>query len=156
MAGSYASDLPEAQMAVAGRGTVRAARRMLILRLDAAAMELTDERSKSDLVVALFSVGMAVAFCDGHVDDSELAEINAFVADAGSSGMPPHVKGQITRLRNRPPSFEAAMKQVAKVDSSLWDLFDVVIELVTGADGVIHEEEVRLQQSWERWRDTHS
>ena len=78
------------------------------------------------------------------------------MADAGSSGMPPHVKGQITRLRNRPPSFEAAMKQVAKVDSSLWDLFDVVIELVTGADGVIHEEEVRLQQSWERWRDTHS
>lgn len=139
-------------MAVAARETTRAARKKLLLLLDAAAVELTDERSKSDLVVALFSVGMAVAFCDGHVADSELAEIDAFVADAGSSGMPSHVKGRITRLRNSPPSFEAAMRQVAKVDSSLWDVFDVVIELVTGADGVIHKDEILLQEAWERWR----
>jgi prepilin-type processing-associated H-X9-DG protein len=138
---------------MAQQGTMQAARTRLLSQLDAAALELTDDQSKSDLVIALFSVGMAVAFCDGHVADSELAEINTFVSDAGSSGMPPHLKGRITRLRNRPPSFEAAMKQVAKVDSSLWDLFDVVIELVTGADGVIHKEEIRLQKAWEAWRD---
>lgn len=143
-------------MTIVQQGTVEATRARLLERLEGAELVLIDDRSRCDFVIALFALGMAAAFCDGHVADSELAEIDRFVADAATSGMPPHVKGRITRLRNRPPTFDGAMKQVAKVDPWLWDLFGTVIELVIGADGVIRDEEVQLQESWERWRAARS
>ncbi len=137
------------------RAAVTSMRAELQRGLDAAEAALTTTRSRCDLVIALFAVGMAAAFCDRHVAGSELAEIDGFVADAATSGMPPHLKGRITRLRNHPPSLEAAMKQVAKVDPGLWDLFGWVIELVIGADGVIRDEEIALRQAWEEWRAQH-
>lgn len=113
---------------------------------------LKTDQEHFTFLIALFAVGMAVANADGHISAEEEREIREFVAGVAELNLPPHVKGQITRLRNQPPSFSTAMRYVAKCDGKSLGVFDDVIEVAISADGVEHERETAVREAWRSHR----
>lgn len=116
----------------------------LVTGLQKAEGVLRDDRSYFQLLIALFAVGMATANADGEISEEERADLDEFVMGIGHSKLPPHVKGAITRLRNRPPNFATAMKHVAKLEEVDRGLFEAVIEVVSASDGKVSEQESAL------------
>jgi tellurite resistance protein len=111
---------------------------------------LKDGKDYFNLLLAMTAMGLATANADGEVCDAEIDEINEFVAGIGHEQLPAHVKGQITRLCNNPPTFNTAMHFVEKVDQKSWPLFAEVIKVVSNADGRVDKREEALLKAWQR------
>ena len=116
----------------------------LVVALKDAEGKLLDDKSYFQLLIALFAVGMATANADGNVSEEELADLEQFAAGIGHSNLPPHVKGMFTRLKNKPPTFNAAMQYVNKLDTVDVSLFQKVIEIVSASDGIVTAEETAM------------
>ena len=64
-----------------------------------------------EYIVGAFALGICVANCDGSIDESEITEINEFIAGIMASDMPGDIKDAINKLRNNPPSiYEATLR----------------------------------------------
>ena len=100
-------------------------------------------------IVALTAVGLATANADGEVSQIEIEEMDEFISGVSKSALPSTVKGKITRMRNNPPSFEKAIKEVKKLSAYNPDDFRTVIELVAASDNCITAEEKNLLELWD-------
>ena len=118
--------------------------RKLVSALKDAVEKFHDDKSYFQLLIALFAVGMATANADGDISDEEMADLEEFVAGIGHSNLPPHVKGAITRLKNRPPNFRTAMGHVSKLQNVDLNLFEQVIKVISASDGKVSEQESAL------------
>jgi tellurite resistance protein len=123
----------------------------LVAALGEAEKRLKDDQDYFNLLIALFSVGIAVANCDGDIAPEEMKDIEEFIAGLGCAHLPPHVKGMITRLKSNPPNFNTAMTHVEKVHKDSRKLFSQVIEIASRADGTIREEEVAFMNAWQQY-----
>lgn len=151
IAGAAASLADEEERKEAGRSGERKASakyekkvEKLLTRLKKADEVLQDDKSYFRLLIALFAVGMATANADGEISEQETADLDEFVMGIGHSKLPPHVKGAITKLRNRPPTFATAMEHVVKLENVDRGLFEAVIEVVSASDGKVSEQEAAL------------
>jgi uncharacterized membrane protein YebE (DUF533 family) len=120
----------------------------LVRALEEAEQRMNEDRAYFDLLIAMYAVGVAVAACDGSIADEERRDIREFVAGVGSSELPEHVKERIAALEANPPDFATAMALVERVDRRSWDLFDDVIDLVAGSDGVLCAKEAAFREAW--------
>lgn len=120
----------------------------LVSALGEAEQRLGEDHSYFDLLIAMYAVGVAVAACDGSIADEERRDIQEFVAGVGCSELPSHVKERIAELEAAPPEFATAMALVGRVDRRSWDLFDDVIDLVAGSDGVVCAKEAAFREAW--------
>jgi tellurite resistance protein len=113
----------------------------LKVALQEASNRLKDDHSYFQLLIALFAVGMATANADGEVSEEELADLESFTTGIAHSNLPPHIKEEIAKLRDNPPSSNTAMEYVKKLDNPDMKLFESVITLISESDGKTTEEE---------------
>jgi len=116
----------------------------LINALGEAEKKLKDDKEYFKLLIALFAIGLATANADGKISTEELEDLDEFVTGVGHSQLPPHVKGAVTRLKNKPPNFNTAMTHVKKLEKVDIKLFESVIEVVSASDGKVTDEERAL------------
>ena len=161
--GSIGKAKPEAQQQVRGVGEAspcQDADRQSVARVIEAVTDARDtlrsEEAYHRLLVAVFAVGMATANADGEVSPEEREDIKAFVDGIVDSELPPVVKGMVTRLRNHPPTFAAAMRHVSRAEPVDWDLLESVIRVVSRSDGRSTREEEALLQAFRGMRDVSS
>jgi uncharacterized membrane protein YebE (DUF533 family) len=103
-----------------------------------------------NLVIAMHAVGLACAACDGEISSEEREAIDAFVSGESGFGLPDHVRKQITKLNNNPPSIQTAYKLASKLDYFPKDAFERVIELTMYSDDKIHPSEVAFKSAWKK------
>ena len=120
----------------------------LLKNLQAVEKQLRDDMEYFQLLIALFAVGMATASADGQVSVDEMKNLEEFVAGIGALKLPPHVKGAITKLKNKPPSFNTAMQYVKKLNGIDMALFESVIKFVSRCDGKVCAKESALLEAF--------
>ncbi|NOI69606.1 TerB family tellurite resistance protein [Vibrio owensii] len=98
-------------------------------------------------IIAMESVAMACANCDGEISESERENIELFIGGVVGSELPQDVKTKIEGIYKKPPTpAEAfALANRSGVDVSV---FNEIIELVMHADGVQHENEKAFLDAW--------
>lgn len=103
-----------------------------------------------DYIVALTSVGMACAACDGLISKVEQTEILEYVAGIASSKLPVSVKKRIEAITMSKVSFNTAFALAQPFMKSSQDKknFQDVIELTMAADGHISEKEQLFLEAW--------
>lgn len=98
-------------------------------------------------LIAMESVAMACANCDGEIDDSERAQIELFIKGVSGMELPKDIQAKIEDIYRNPPTpaeaFELANK--SGVDASI---FNEIIEVVMRADGVEHKNEKAFLDAW--------
>ena len=112
---------------------------------------LKDVEKHYQLVIALTAIGMAAANADGSVDESETAEMDEYISGIAALNLPAKVKARIEYLHHHPPTFDAAMEEVTKLDRNglPLDAFRQLIVDVIGADGVVVASEKIFLARWD-------
>ena len=98
-------------------------------------------------ILALYAVGLAVANADGEICADEREELDQFVVGCLTGNLPPQVKGAITKLSNKPPTLERAIKYAVNANLSRRDIQDVV-DVVAMADGEVSAYEKDFSAKW--------
>ncbi|HRQ69372.1 MAG TPA: hypothetical protein PLW78_03615 [bacterium] len=105
-----------------------------------------------DMVLALTSVGIAIAQCDGDYCEQEKEDIREYVAGISFSVLPTWVKEAIAKMEVSKVSFKDAMKYVKKMQKQHWKLVDNVIDMITHSDGIVHDSEIAFKKAWKDFK----
>ena len=110
---------------------------------------LQEANEHYQLIIALSAIGMATANADGVVSQSEINDMDEFIAGISKTGLPESVKRKLLAMRANPPSFTEAVQEVKKLSSYNPADFRDVIEVVSASDGYISSEERKFLQQWD-------
>lgn len=99
-------------------------------------------------IVAMFTVGISVAACDGHIAEIEKLHIDGFILGKACKNLPKTVRDGIEEKYRNPPSVNVAFN-IAKMSGLDMELFDEIICVVTMADSIRHEKEEAYAYVWE-------
>ncbi|CAE6879551.1 TerB family tellurite resistance protein [Vibrio parahaemolyticus] len=154
LAGSALTDDSEDKARAEGRNQGRAENAAKVNKLKTA-LEKQEKhfgahKDYEDYLVALTTVGMACAACDGHIDPVEREDIDLFVAGIAGTKLPDSVKNRIQEVTKSTPSFNTAYeaaKPFMKTAEDKQNFIDV-IESTIYADGDVHEREERFLDAW--------
>ncbi|EIC9816632.1 TerB family tellurite resistance protein [Vibrio alginolyticus] len=116
-------------------------------RLKDAFAKLSENADFYNALIAMESVAMACASCDGNIDENERAQIEMFIHGASSVSLPEHVKVKLEDIYHNPPTPNEAFK-LAKESGLDTEVFNEIIEVVMHADGVQHENEEAFLDAW--------
>ena len=116
-------------------------------KLKVALAKLHENSDFYNILIAMESVAMACANCDGHIDDKERAQIEMFLQGVSRSAIPAHVKRTLEDIYQNPPTPNEAFK-LAKKSGLDNEVFNEIIEVVMHADGVQHENEAAFLDAW--------
>lgn len=108
--------------------------------------------SHYDMILALTSVGIAIAQCDGDYCEEEKADIKEYITGISSSALPVWVKESIAKMEKSKVSFNDAMKYVEKMQKQHWKLIDNVIDMITNSDGNVHDKEIAFKKAWKDFK----
>jgi len=111
---------------------------------------LAADKEYFQFIIALVAVGLASANADGNVSEIEQTELEEFVAGISHKKLPPHVRGIITRLKNKPPSFNTAMQYVKRLGEVELKVFGEIIEVVANADGKVTKKEAAMLAAFQK------
>jgi hypothetical protein len=100
-------------------------------------------------IVAMFGVGLAVAYIDDHLSQEELDSIDEFVLAASISVLPSSASQAIKALQENPPTFEMAVRMAEK-EGVPRSVIDAIIEAVAYADQRIEPQERQLLSEWKQ------
>lgn len=103
-------------------------------------------------IICLIAVGVAMAACDGDVDENEVRDLREYVLGAMGGALPAHIENKIGELFKTPPRFEQAMLYVAKLDQEVWPMIDIILAVVSEADGEVLKSERHFLQQWEAYK----
>lgn len=106
-----------------------------------------DANKYFDAIVAIFSVGVSVANCDGHISSEELSDIHDFISIIGESNIPLYVNEKIMSIYQNPLNISEAF-ELAKNSCVPMRIFDEFIQMVIDSDNVVHANEKVFIQSW--------
>jgi hypothetical protein len=98
--------------------------------------------------VAGAALAFAVANADGELSDEEIEEIVPLLLGESSSAMPQNLRNIFNKFIESPPTFNEALEYVKKVDSSLWNSFDGIIEMTINIDNKVDDAEKAFYQQW--------
>ncbi len=116
-------------------------------RLEVALAKLRENSDFYNILIAMESVAIACANCDGHIDEKERAQIEMFLQGASRSALPTHVKRVLEDIYQNPPTPNEAFK-LAKESGLDTNVFNEIIEVVMHADGVQHKSEQAFLDAW--------
>ncbi|TFB39014.1 hypothetical protein [Pseudomonas sp. F01002] len=105
-----------------------------------------------DLILAMGAVGLACAACDGQISTVERREIDEFIAGVASAALPERVKATLAEMAKNPPDIKTAYALAIKAAPDMMDAFDDIIEIVSNADGHIHQKEAEFKSAWAQLR----
>jgi uncharacterized tellurite resistance protein B-like protein len=100
-------------------------------------------------IIATTAIGISMANADGEISEEERLELDEFVGGIAQSNYPEHIKDIIHDIYKNPPSFNAAIQHLEKVNPSNYESIKDMLELVMEADGVIHEKEKAFLSAFE-------
>jgi uncharacterized tellurite resistance protein B-like protein len=100
-------------------------------------------------IIATTAIGISMANADGEISEEERLELDEFVGGIAQSNYPEHIKDSIHDIYKNPPSFNAAIQHLEKVNPSNYESIKDMLELVMEADGVIHEKEKAFLSAFE-------
>ena len=104
---------------------------------------------------SLVAVGFGVAYADGNIAESEEREIEEFLLGVTRSALPRRVKGEIKKLRERPPTYSEVLEHVRRIEDHPAfdrDIIDDIIQITMKADGKIHPGEGAFYKAWKDHR----
>jgi uncharacterized tellurite resistance protein B-like protein len=101
-------------------------------------------------ILASTAAGISIANADGDISSKEREELEEFIGGMANSNYPQHIKDEITKLYNKPPSLNTAIEYLKKVHPSNFDGIKDMLELVMEADGHCHEEEISFLEAFKR------
>ncbi|WP_052470670.1 TerB family tellurite resistance protein [Vibrio owensii] len=154
LAGSALTDNSEEKARAEGRNQGRAEKAKEVEKLKSALEQqerhFASHKDYEDYLIALTSVGMACASCDGHISQEEQTEIQEFVAGIASSKLPDSVKKRIKDITNDQISLNTAFELAKPFMKSAKDKQDFldVIEMTMEADGYVSGKEKLFLESW--------
>ncbi len=105
-----------------------------------------------DYIIALQTVGLACAVCDGRITASERAEIDEFIAGVASSKLPASIKKKISKVAKTRPTIDTAFELATpfmKTKEQRQD-FEALIESTMLADGRVHPKEEAFMKTWKQ------
>ncbi len=100
-------------------------------------------------IVAMFGVGLAVAYCDGHLAPEEQEELVNILAGKSAASYPAEITNAIELLEKNPPSFEKAVREAENAGVPQAVIDGIIIATVY-ADNVTAPQEQALISQWER------
>ncbi len=117
---------------------------------DKQAKHFSSHEEYFDYIIALQTVGLACAVCDGRIMAAERAEIEEFVSGVASSKLPESIKQRIAKVSKTRPTIDTAFELAKPFLSTKEDKrnFEDLIELTMLADGRIHPKEEAFIKSW--------
>jgi len=110
----------------------------------------SSQKEYFDFILALQTVGMACAACDGEISVDEQQEINEFVGGIASSELPQNIKDEVLNISNSRPTIGTAF-QLAKPfmqTAEQKDSFEQLIIMTIHADGEVHSSEEVFLDAW--------
>lgn len=102
---------------------------------------LKEHEKHTNLILALYALGCAMANADGEISNEEIEELNEFVGGLSSQGYPTHIVEQIKDMISNPPTFSEAMKHLEKIDAIEFPELRNLLVMVMESDGVVHKKE---------------
>lgn len=99
-------------------------------------------------IVGLFAIGIAVANSDGKICEEEINTLDLFISGVSKIKLPAHIRIEVRKLRNNPPSIEEAIKKAKEYGCRKQDIDDVINIMVEADEIITPEEEVFIQ----RWK----
>jgi len=109
--------------------------------------EIIKEQEKhTNLILALTALGISMAIVDGNIVEEETITINEFVGGLSHDAYPTHIKKQIQKLMDNPPTFNEAMKYLENVEIIEYQDIRNLLVMTMEADGKIRDEEKAFLQ----------
>ena len=103
--------------------------------------------------LAIYSLSISIAYCDGIFSKEEQEIINKFIKEIYKSNCGEAFKSKIKEIYENPPTFENVVRDyITKVDDNKWNIFDEVIEEVIKADDEKSKEEEEYRNKWEEYK----
>lgn len=154
LAGSALTDDSKEKARSEGRNQGRAEKAKEVEKLKVALEQqekhFSSHKDYEDYLVALTSVGMACANCDGHISEEEQKEIKEFISGISVSKLPVSLKRRLEEIINTEISLNTAFelaKPFMRTEQDKQDFLDV-IEMTMLADGYVSEKEEQFLESW--------
>ncbi|GMM87295.1 TerB family tellurite resistance protein [Vibrio fortis] len=154
LAGSTLTDDSKDKARREGRNEGRAEKAQEVSKLKTALQQqeshFASHKDYEDYLIALTTVGMACAACDGVIDPAEKQDINEFITGIAGTKLPESVKTRILEITESLPTFNTAFKAAEPYMNSDEDKqnFIDVIESTMYADGNVSEREERFLEAW--------
>ncbi|MGR5461256.1 tellurite resistance TerB family protein [Vibrio alfacsensis] len=154
LAGSALTDNTADNARAEGRNQGRAEKAKEVEKLKVALEQqerhFSSHKDYENYLVALTSVGMACAYCDGYVSKIERSEIQEFVAGIASSKLPESVKKRIEEITNSKISLNTAFELAKPFMKTAEDkqVFVNVIQSTIYADDRVSEKEEKFLEAW--------
>lgn len=118
------------------------------------AKHYNEQRKTEQFIICLIAAGVAMAACDGKINKDEVRDLREYVLGASEHKLPSHLENKIEQLLNAPPSFEQAILYVETLDQEIWPMIDIILKVVSEADGEVLKSERIFLQQWEAYKAT--
>lgn len=126
------------------------------LKMDKLKEQLTimmkDISYREQFIITAFALGICCANADGHICESEMAELDLLIAGIGTSNkLSKLTKEKISEMRTNPPNINTVWTLIKKHkfnDEEHIDIFNTIIEVIVISDGVKKHSEIEFIESW--------
>lgn len=112
------------------------------------------QRKFEQFIICVIAAGVAMAACDGDIDENEVRDLREYVFGALGKALPVHLETKIEQLFDAPPNFEQAMLYVEALDQEIWPMIDTILQVVSEADGEVMKSERVFLKQWEAYKTT--
>lgn len=136
----------------AGKAESAAKVSKVVKAMDKQTAHFSSHQDYFDYIIALQTVGLACAVCDGRITAEERAEIDEFIAGIASSKLPDSIKQKIAKVAKTRPTIDTAFelaKPFMKTAEQRQD-FEDLIESTMLADNHIHPKEEAFLKNWKQ------
>ncbi len=103
-------------------------------------------------ILAMYAVAFSVANCDGEVQPEEMKEIDCFIIGKTYNNLSDYMKSRIHYFKNFPPTFNAAMCYVKRLNKQSWGIFDKVIEIAMRENKFVRLQENSFRNAWQKFK----
>jgi len=120
--------------------------------LNAQAAHFKSHQDYFDYIIALQTVGLACAACDGHISEEERSDIDDFIAGVSSTKLPESIIKRIYEVSLTHPTIDTAFElaQPFMETPEQREIFENLIELTMAADEHIDSKEEAFFKTWKQ------
>lgn len=114
---------------------------------------ISEQARRERTLLALFSIGIAAAACDGQIQEQERRDLEAIILGVSAKFVSPQLRAEINRLLAEPPTFGDAVRGLEELeDPEVYPLVDTIIEVAVMADGRMTDGKINFCNAWGRYR----
>lgn len=103
-----------------------------------------------DYILAAYSVGLAIANCDGPMSPEEQKDVELIISGESVQALPPSTKKEIFALTQNPPCFNTAIKYVLDARLDYLDSYEEIMYEIAHANGTCSTQKYAFIQAWNK------